>query len=149
MKKYLNYFQILTIIILFYACTSKNCKDKTEYPKQDVLNVLSLQFEAWNNANLEKFMEGYEKSDSIQFITKNGRVWGWNNIYEKYKKTYFDKNSMGTLTFENMDVKFLSNNTAQVYGNWKVQNDIVFGGVFSVFLRKKNEQWRIFIDHTW
>lgn len=134
---------------MFYACTRINCKDKSESPKQDVLNVLSLQFEAWNNANLEKFMEGYEKSDSIQFITKKGRVWGWNNIYEKYKKTYFDKKAMGTLTFENMDVRFLNNNTAQVYGNWQVQNDTVFGGVFSVFLRKKNEQWRIFIDHTW
>ncbi|MCC6722737.1 MAG: DUF4440 domain-containing protein [Bacteroidia bacterium] len=149
MIKFSKFTLIVLFSFMFFSCDYNKCKINSQDDSSEVLNVLNKQYKAWNKGNLREFMKGYEFDDSIQFITRKGRTWGWQNVYEKYKKTYFDKNSMGKLTFKNMDILFLNKNTAQVYGNWELKNDTIFGGNFSVFLRKKKDEWKIFIDHTW
>ncbi|MBN8650451.1 MAG: hypothetical protein J0L67_03435 [Cytophagales bacterium] len=48
------------------ACAPKQSLDPTAESK--IREVLTQQQTAWNEGNLEKFMEGYWKSDSLQFI---------------------------------------------------------------------------------
>lgn len=141
---------ITVFVIIFASCNCNYCNEKQcTSNKNEVAEVLRNQAKEWNNGNLDGFMEGYEKNDSTQFITQRGRVWGWQNIFDKYKKIYSNRDKMGKLSFEEMDVRFLRKNVAQVYGKWQVETDTVFGGVFSVFLRKNKNDWKIFIDHTW
>ncbi|NUM30936.1 MAG: hypothetical protein HUU47_01275 [Bacteroidetes bacterium] len=142
-------FIFLILIILVLGNCNKVCNNDFSKEKAKVINVLEKQAKSWNEGNLEKFMNGYEKNDSTQFITQKGRVWGWNNIFKKYKKHYTDKKKMGKLNFSEIDVRFLNKNIAQAYGKWQVQTDTAFGSVFSVFLRKNKNNWLIFIDHTW
>jgi len=41
-----------------------------------VRKVLSEQTKAWNDGDLERFMQGYWKNDSLMFIGKSGISWG-------------------------------------------------------------------------
>ena len=47
----------------------------TGMPKE-VAEVMRLQEEAWNAGDLEGFMQGYWKSDSLMFIGKDGMTHG-------------------------------------------------------------------------
>ena len=42
-----------------------------------IRKVLDNQTIAWNKGDIEGFMQGYWKNDSLMFIGKNGINWGW------------------------------------------------------------------------
>jgi ketosteroid isomerase-like protein len=107
------------------------------------------QTQAWNQGNLEDFMAGYWKSDSLKFIGKSGITYGWQATLNNYKKSYPDKAAMGILTFEIISVEKTSNKTAFVIGKWKLkrQNDEP-KGYFTLFWRKIKGKWFIVADHS-
>jgi ketosteroid isomerase-like protein len=59
---------------------------------------------------------------------------------------------MGTLNFVNLKVTPLDRNNelANVTGNWVVSKDSTQNsGLFSLVLKKTDNNWKIIIDHTW
>ena len=68
--------------------------------RQQIMRVLMNQQAAWNDGNLEGFMNGYWESDSLSFIGKKGITKGWQQTLDNYKKSYPDKSTMGILKFE-------------------------------------------------
>jgi ketosteroid isomerase-like protein len=121
--------------------------DSTEI--RQVLMVISNQQKAWNNGDIAGYMEGYWKSDSLLFTTGGNIQRGWNATCEKYRKSYYSKEKMGTLYFSNLEVNILSPGSAWVFGNWELkrENDSP-NGVFTLILKKFNDGWRIIHDHT-
>ena len=136
------------ICLLLLACVqNKTNKDAANDP--EILKLLDTQAMAWNNGDIKSFMEGYEKSDSLQFITRRGRTLGWQNVLDNYTKHYPSKKEMGHLNFKNLIVKNLSNSLAQVYGKWELLKDSTVGGNFSLIMKHQPQGWKIIIDHTW
>ena len=136
------------ICLLLLACVqNKSVKKATNEP--EIFRLLNTQAAAWNNGDIKGFMEGYEKSDSLQFITRRGRTLGWQNVLDNYTKHYPSKKEMGHLNFKNLIVKNLSDSLAQVYGNWELLKDSTVGGNFSLIMKHQPQGWKIIIDHTW
>src|ERR1700760_2491992 len=79
-----------------------------------VLKVLETQRQAWNRGDVEAYMQGYWKSDSLVFVGKTAPVYGWQKTLDRYKKAYPDKAAMGQLTFTIIQVKVLDPNNAFV-----------------------------------
>ena len=103
MEKYKNIFRIGSIalfLVLISLAVSANTNDSIEIKK-----VMSEQENAWNNGDLDGFMQGYWKNDQLKFISKNGVTYGWQNIYNNYKKSYPNKETMGTLTFDIISIE--------------------------------------------
>lgn len=146
-KKVNNYVTSI-ILLIFSACTSTSTQNSSS-EKTAIQSVLEKQTIGWNNGNILEFMQGYEQSDSLQFITKKGRTVGWQNVLNRYVASYPTQKEMGKLQFKNLIVTMLDNNQAQVYGNWEVKKDSIIGGNFSLIMKKKTEGWRIIMDHTW
>src|SRR5689334_19075865 len=73
-----------------------------------IRKVLDNQVKAWNKGDIQGFMQGYWKSDSLMFIGKNGINRGWEITLENYKKRYPDMTAMGKLSFDIILVKELS-----------------------------------------
>ena len=145
----LNKFALIGLTVLFLVSCIKD-KHKVEGQNlSEIEKVLTSQTDAWNNGDIKGFMQGYEKSDSLQFITRKGRTVGWKKVYESYTKNYPTKKKMGTLHFKNLIIKPLADSVAQVYGNWVVQSDTIHSGNFSLIMKLKNTGWLIVIDHTW
>ena len=45
-----------------------------------IRKVLDEQIKEWNKGNIEGFMQGYWRSDSLMFIGKSGINWGWQKL---------------------------------------------------------------------
>jgi len=114
-----------------------------------VRKVLNDQVQAWNNGNIESFMDGYWKSDSLMFIGKSGVTYGWKNTLANYKKNYPDTATMGKLRFNLLNVKKLSAEYFQVVGKWFLKRSVGdIGGYYSLLFRKIKNKWVIIADHT-
>ena len=114
-----------------------------------IKKILAEQSAAWNEGNIEKFMEGYWNSDSLMFMGKNGPTYGFKNTLENYKKNYPDTAAMGKLNFELITVKRLSVMYYSVVGKWHLKRSIGdVGGAFTLLFKKIKRQWVIVQDHS-
>lgn len=140
------------LVLCFIACSLATFAQKQKMPdRQQILRVLMNQQAAWNDGNLEGFMNGYWESDSLSFIGKKGITKGWQQTLDNYKKSYPDKSSMGTLKFEIIDIDMLSKTAAYVVGKWHLSREESKGdlsGHFTLLFKKKNNRWVIVNDHS-
>ena len=122
---------------------------KTNAIIKEVTSLLMLQKDAWNQGDLDKYMSYYWKSDSLRFMGKSGVTKGWQNTLDKYKKSFPDKETMGNLTFDNLQYESINKDNIIVIGSWKlIRTKDNVGGYFSLLWRKINHKWVIIIDHT-
>lgn len=119
---------------------------------QDISQIPELmrnQEEAWNNADIDGFMEHYWRSDSLRFLSKRGLTFGWNTVSTNYKKAYDSPDKMGRLQFDILHQKALGADHALVIGKWQVfRSSDTLGGHFSLIWEKVDGQWKIITDHT-
>lgn len=114
-----------------------------------ILKVMNEQKKAWNNGDIEGYMQGYWKSDSLMFIGSKGVTYGWETTFNNYKKGYSTKDKMGELSFTDVKVKKLGNKHALVVGKWHLQRDKnPVGGIYTLIFKKFKSEWKIISDHT-
>lgn len=119
--------------------------------KEQIGEVLTRQQSAWNKGDIEQFMQGYWKSDSLSFISKKGITYGWQQTLDNYKKAYPDKATMGELAFEILSIDLLSEHSAFVVGKWTLKRSPDkgdLGGHFTLLFKKIGNHWYIVSDHT-
>ena len=110
---------------------------------------MNEQINAWNNGDIDAYMETYWKSDSLLFIGKNGPTYGWELTKKNYKKGYPDTAAMGKLRFELIQMKRLSVAYYSVVGKWFLKRSIGdIGGAFTLIFRKVKGKWLIIQDHS-
>lgn len=119
--------------------------------KSEAFALLKMQQEAWNRGDLSAFLEGYEKSPDISFVSKAVSR-GFKGLEERYRRAYGDREKMGELTFSELEFKSLGENYAFVFGRFELKRSEAGGGDasgrFTVVLRKTADGWRIIHDHT-
>ena len=135
------FLSFFLITVLWAGAQSKD--------EQEIRALLHRQTEAWNRGNLEDFMQTYWRSDSLMFIGKNGVVWGWQKTLENYKKRYPDKEAMGALSFDLIQIKKLSQQYYSVVGKWMLQRTKDnLAGHYTLLLKKVKGAWKIIADHS-
>lgn len=140
MKKYFLAIPLLLISILSVAQNNEETA---------IRKLMSEQVAAWNAGNIDAFMEGYWKSDSLLFIGGKGPTYGWQTTLEGYKKRYPDTTVMGKLNFNILEVRILSDDDAFVLGQWHLTRSIGdAGGYYTLLFRKIKGRWYIVADHT-
>ena len=109
----------IALFAIVFSCSSTN---DSSFNKSEIIkiidNKMSAQELSWNNADLEAFMLPYWKSDSLMFIGKSGMKQGWKTTLSNYKKSYSNKEEMGSLKFENIDYKIIDSKSVLVTGKW-------------------------------
>ncbi|MBS1747284.1 MAG: DUF4440 domain-containing protein [Bacteroidetes bacterium] len=137
------------LIIIILLLGSVNICFSQDKDSIAIRNVMNEQMIAWNNGNIEAFMQTYWKSDSLLFVS-NPPLYGWQSTLERYKKAYPDTIAMGKLSFDLLQIKRLSPEYYFVLGKWglKVSTGKNPGGYFTLLFRKINRQWVIIADHT-
>ena len=104
---------------------------------------------AWNNGNIDGYMQGYWKNDSLLFIGSKGPTYGWQKTLDNYKKSYPNKEKMGILEFSDIQVKILGKKHAYVFGKWKlVRTNDSPNGIYTLIFEKFKDGWKIISDHT-
>ncbi|QXU40754.1 DUF4440 domain-containing protein [Pedobacter sp. D749] len=140
MKKIL----VIALFLVSFSAFAQNDKDK-----QAILNLLEKQRTDWNKGDVESFMQGYEKSDSLLFVGKSGPTYGWQKTLDNYKKGYPDKSAMGFLVFGIKKVDFLNPDLAFVLGSWNVKREKdELKGYFTLLIKKIKGEWKVVADHS-
>ena len=120
-------------------------------PETAIRAVLSAQVEAWNRGDIPAFMDGYDRSDQTLFVGKD-IAHGWQQVMDRYRKNYSNKEQMGTLRFEIEKVDRLGSKYANVVGRFILARSAASGGdssgVFTLLFEKKSGAWKIVQDHT-
>ncbi len=117
----------------------------------EVRAVLAAQEAAWNRGDLEGFMAGYWRSDSLTFYSGGDVSHGWQMAHDRYQRRYQGEGrEMGRLVVDLHEVGVLSRDAAIVKGTWRLQlKDSAPEGLFTLVLRRiPGQGWRIVHDHT-
>jgi ketosteroid isomerase-like protein len=137
------------LIFLFLFISTVFCTAQTQAnkDKEAILSVMALQETAWNNHDLEGFMEGYWKNDSLKFYGGSGLTKGWGKTLANYKKGYPTKAESGVLKFVINDVSKIEDHTYWVMGEYHLTRDVGnANGVFIIIFKKINDEWKIIAD---
>ncbi|MBI4565516.1 MAG: nuclear transport factor 2 family protein [Planctomycetes bacterium] len=111
--------------------------------------VLSDQVEAWNRGDVERFLEGYWKSDRTVFAAEDKIHRGFEAMAERYRRSFPTRDAMGTLTFSELTFESIEEDQAVVTGRWALERaQDRPGGAFTLIFRRFPEGWRIVHDHT-
>ncbi len=138
---------VYLLLLLFTACVCRSQAQSKD--EQAIRQLLSRQTTAWNQGDIDRFMQTYWQSDSLMFIGKKGVQYGWAGTRSNYKKSYPDTTAMGQLHFNILQVKRLSPDYFFVVGEWHLQRTIGnLNGHYTLLLRKIKDQWVIVADHS-
>ncbi len=149
----------LIFICSLWSCTEKMI-DKNAAPqsksqfqttiaqdKEAILKVMKNQEIAWSKNDLEGFMKGYIKSDSLKFYGKSGLTKGWQQTLDNYKKGYPTKQHSGTLTFTINDISKIENDSYWVMGEYFLSREVGdANGVFMIIFKNIDGSWKIVAD---
>lgn len=115
----------------------------------EIRAMLDAQVAGWNSGDVARYMDYYVKSETLRFASGGTITYGWKETLERYRKSYPDKATMGTLTCTYHDINVVSADTAIVFGRWELQRagDKPWG-LFTLLVKKTSEGWRVAADHT-
>lgn len=137
------YSCLLGITIFISLATNAQSDEKI------ILDILDRQTKAWNNGDIEGFMNGYWENDSLMYMGKSGVTYGYQNTMNRYKKNYSDTTIMGKLKFTILHVKRLSKDVFQVIGKFHLTRTMGDAeGYYSLIFKRIKGQWVIVSDHS-
>ncbi len=142
------------VVGLLMACCGLGCCPSSDTPvraadEAAIRVVLQQQVEAWNQGNIDAFMDGYARTDSLRFASGGAVQTGWQATLDRYHRTYPDRAAMGTLTFDLRAVRVLSAQWAVVFGGYQLERaEDRPAGLFTLLFEKRPEGWCIVHDHT-
>jgi uncharacterized protein (TIGR02246 family) len=115
-------------------------------PRENIVNLLHKQAEAWTRGDLEAFCSVY--ADDAVFISPTGMTKGRDSVLARYRKKYVDKAGMGALTLDVEEIRMLSDANASVVARWTLTwpDKPKATGLTLIVLSKAQGRWRIVQD---
>jgi len=133
--------------LLFYSGFAENKISEKE--KAEIYSLLDEQVVAWNEGNLEKFMETYWNSEELSFVGSRGPTYGWQATLDNYKKGYPDKATMGKLKFTILNVSKIDKKSVYVIGKFELEREMGdLSGHYTLVIQKFKKNWLIISDHS-
>ena len=136
------------LLVLVTSCLSIACSQQSK-PKFDakveevaIRAVISAEQIAWNNGDIDAFMGGFWKSDSLQFISARGLSLGWEATRENYIKGFPERSSMGTVSYEILSLTPLAPNIFILTSRYEITQEVgKREGIFTAIFKKVNGKW--------
>ncbi len=118
--------------------------------QEEIGSLLDQQAEAWNQGNIDRFMQTYWQSDQLQFLNIEGPTHGWTSTLENYYRRYPDRQAMGHLTFGIRDLVRHSKKSCTLIGTYHLERSGMENkeGFFLLVLQKIKRRWQIVADST-
>ena len=141
----MNLRNVTGILLLILAASTLKGQDA----KAAIQGVLNEQTQAWNRADIEKFVSYY--AEDCTFVGKQ-MVRGRERVLARYRSAYASAAAMGQLRFADLEVQPIDQQVAIVTGKFHLDRTAAAGGpadgIFSLVFRLKNGNWQILLDHT-
>jgi len=117
--------------------------------ESEIKAVMAMQEKAWSDGDVHQFMEGYWKSEDLSFVGRSGINKGWTTTLNNYIKGYPDKDAMGKLTFDILEMNRISADAYHMIGRYTlVRKSDKPTGLFTLIWKNIDGKWLIVSDHT-
>ncbi len=131
------------------SCAGTAPRQDRDTTSGEIQALMQATEQGWNAGDLNAYMAGYWRSDTLRFAGGDKVSFGWEQVLANYRKAYPDRETMGQLTFSDLDIQVLAPEVAMVFGRWRLDRiSDQPGGLFTLLLRKTANGWRIVHDHT-
>lgn len=132
------------------AAPSVSSQSENESYESAIRSLLQVQADAWNEGDLDAFMQTYWKTDQLTFSSGGKTTRGWQATLDNYRAAFAPPKQMGKLRFDNLEFVELAPNAALVLGQWhlKMKEDERRDGNFSLVFKKMKNGWKIIHDHS-
>ena len=152
-------YVILATILSQFDCPAIRAQQSTELPKtadgltneNRIRNILNQQVVAWNAGKIDDFMKAYWRSPKLSFCSGGKLTRGWQETLDGYKSRYPDRQTMGKLSFSDLEITQLAEPVALVLGKWHLERKSPgkpIGGNFTLVFQRIEDRWLIIHDHT-
>lgn len=142
----MRFLFLISITLLSISCTNQqsDLEDINQIKK-----ILRNQQQSWTNGDIEGFMSGYWKSDSLKFYSGAKLSKGWGNTLVNYKERYPSKSHTGILQFKIADISKINNDAYWVMGEYHLTREIGdANGTFLIIFKKIDGEWKIVADSS-
>jgi beta-aspartyl-peptidase (threonine type) len=113
------------------------------------LALLNEQARAWNEGDLDAFVEGYAPIDELVFAGPDSVHVGYAAMVQRYRDKYGDRAAMGRLVFADTELHPQGADHVRVSGTWLLERkDDRPWGRYVLVLRRFAEGWLIVLDYT-
>lgn len=120
-------------------------------PAAAITALLQRQSVDWNRGDLDAFATGYKNSPEILFIGKTVEH-GYQGMLAGYKRHYPTRETMGILSFSQLEVQPLDPDFATCTGHFHLERTKAGGGAaegyFLLVLEHTGSGWKIVRDDT-
>lgn len=153
----------LTVLVLFSLMLAPALNAQApEKPKDqlrtlsreelDLIKVLNSQERAWNHADIDAYLAGYKNATDLLFVADGRVTRGFEQLNSDYRRNYPTKDSMGVLTFSELEPHVLTETFGVVLGKYHIDRNKKAGGsadgMFSLVFEKTADGWKIVVAHT-
>jgi len=115
----------------------------------DIRKVLATQQDLWNSGDVKGFTAYY--TEDTNFVSTQV-MRGQQQVLERYLRRYPNRDAMGKLGFDELEVTKLGKDFASVIGRWKLDRSEAaggnVGGYFTLLFKRTKQGWKIILDHT-
>jgi uncharacterized protein (TIGR02246 family) len=123
----------------------------TESDSQQVYEVMLKMLDCWNAHDIEGHLNVYWKSPDLLVVIDSEQFDGWQQLHDSYVNGYPDRNSMGFIDPQRIQVKLLKPDLALALTWWSISfpnsKQKVVGNT-TMNLQKFDDGWKIVASHT-
>ena len=139
---------VLAVLLVLQQCKAPETNGD-QNDKAAIEQVMKDQQAAWNQGQIEKFMHGYLNSPNLAFVGSNGVERGYDTVLERYKKHYPDRETMGKLSFTDLEFIPAGKGYYLVMGKFELKRKSDNpSGFFTLLWKKTPQGWKIINDHS-
>ena len=132
------------MLVLLFGCSPSD-----EEQLIRIREVMDQQVEAWNEGDIPAYMDGYWKSEQLVFTGRTSKTIGWQAALDRYQKAYTNREAMGNLAFDDLDIQITDPSSAFATGAWTLyRKQDTLSGRFTLVWRKIDGDWVIVADHS-
>ncbi|MBV9105043.1 MAG: DUF3225 domain-containing protein [Verrucomicrobia bacterium] len=118
---------------------------------QQIYDLLLKMLDRWNAHDVEGYLEVYWNSPELLVVVDSEQFTGWQHLHDAYLNGYPDRNSMGFIEPQRIQVKLLKPDLALALTWWSISfptsKDKVVGNT-TMNLQKFDEGWRVVAAHS-
>lgn len=142
-------------LILFSLLTYTLALAQTAVPHgssaQTIVAVLDRSADDWNRGDLDAFATSYKNSPDILFMGRTIQH-GYAQMLARYKGSYPTRETMGVLSFKQLEVQPIDERVATVTGRYHLERTSAGGGnadgFFLLVMERTAQGWKIIRDDT-
>jgi len=118
--------------------------------RADISAAMTASARAWTSGDLAGFMDSYENSGTVTYVTPKGVVHGRDAIRDRYGPRFVPGAMHDALSFENVEIDLMAPDIANVIGFYRLTrgDSTTAYGPTTVVMRRRDGHWRIIHDHS-